>query len=175
MNGAGNVNLVQNVVHKNRINNWFFVYYGYSKTDKHAYVYVKFTDSEESLNYANTNHYFTPKFYVFVGKDAHFPGFSGKVAYVNFNVGKGSFKKGNDFTDDGDNFGFSLGAKELFKPVKPEALPAPDNSVHESKTSEPNPKVDKTGKEDDELKEYGYGFWMRFLTAYPERLLSGKN
>ena len=23
--------------------------------------------------------------------------------------------------------------------------------------------------------EYGYGFWARFLTAYPERLLNGKN
>jgi hypothetical protein len=27
----------------------------------------------------------------------------------------------------------------------------------------------------DNLEEYGYGFWMRFLTAYPERLLSGKS
>lgn len=26
-----------------------------------------------------------------------------------------------------------------------------------------------------DLQEYGYGFWARFLTAYPQRLLSGKN
>jgi len=25
------------------------------------------------------------------------------------------------------------------------------------------------------LEEYGYGFWARFLTVYPERLLAGKN
>ena len=25
------------------------------------------------------------------------------------------------------------------------------------------------------LVEYGYGFWLRFLTIYPERLTSGKN
>jgi hypothetical protein len=25
------------------------------------------------------------------------------------------------------------------------------------------------------FEEYGYGFWMRFLTAYPKRLISGKN
>jgi hypothetical protein len=25
------------------------------------------------------------------------------------------------------------------------------------------------------LKEYGYGFWMRFLTTYPVRLENGKN
>jgi hypothetical protein len=25
------------------------------------------------------------------------------------------------------------------------------------------------------VKEYGYGFWIRFLTTYPKRLLDGKN
>jgi hypothetical protein len=25
------------------------------------------------------------------------------------------------------------------------------------------------------LNEYGYGFWFRFLTAYPTRLFAGKN
>lgn len=25
------------------------------------------------------------------------------------------------------------------------------------------------------MKEYGYGFWLRFLTAYPSRLMEGKN
>ena len=25
------------------------------------------------------------------------------------------------------------------------------------------------------IREYGYGFWMRFMTAYPTRLWSGKN
>jgi hypothetical protein len=25
------------------------------------------------------------------------------------------------------------------------------------------------------LNEYGYGFWMRFLTTYPTRLWAGKN
>jgi len=27
----------------------------------------------------------------------------------------------------------------------------------------------------DAAKEYGYGFWMRFLTTYPKRLINGKN
>jgi hypothetical protein len=38
--------------------------------------------------------------------------------------------------------------------------------------------MDKTF-DDDELKDppmqYGYGFWMRYLTDYPKRLVSGKN
>lgn len=32
MNGAGNTNFYKNIQHKNRINEWFYVYYGYSKT-----------------------------------------------------------------------------------------------------------------------------------------------
>lgn len=31
------------------------------------------------------------------------------MGYVNFNIGKGSFKTGNDFTDDNDRFGFTEG------------------------------------------------------------------
>jgi hypothetical protein len=34
MNGAGSNNLPQNINHKNRHNEWFFVYLGYSKNDK---------------------------------------------------------------------------------------------------------------------------------------------
>jgi hypothetical protein len=26
----------------------------------------------------------------------------------------------------------------------------------------------------DDVREYGYGFWMRYLTTYPVRLVSGK-
>lgn len=52
MNGAGNANLVQNIVHKDRHTEWFFVYYGYTKTDRTAYAFVKWRESEDSLNYA---------------------------------------------------------------------------------------------------------------------------
>jgi hypothetical protein len=37
------------------------------------------------------------------------------------------------------------------------------------------PKVDNQSPDLKDLVEYGYGFWARFLTAYPDRLLSGKN
>lgn len=48
--------------------------------------------------------------------------------------------------------------------------------MHASKTSEDAPKVDKqTVVGDQNLVEYGYGYWLRFLTVYPERLPNGKN
>ena len=37
------------------------------------------------------------------------------------------------------------------------------------------PLIDTEAKADKPLITYGYGFWARFLTAYPNRLLQGKN
>lgn len=70
--------------------NWFFVYFGYSKNSKEAYSYVRWTTGEDSLTFKNTNHYFASKYYVFTGKDPHFPGLSGQVAFVNFVTGEGA-------------------------------------------------------------------------------------
>ena len=50
------------------------------------------------------NHFTVPKFYVYVGKDKHFPGFSGFVALSAFNLGEGAFKQSNDFKAPGDPF-----------------------------------------------------------------------
>lgn len=110
-----------------------------------------------------------------MGRDPHFPGFNGKIAYVNFNLGKGSFRKGNNFAHDDDVFGFAVGSKELFQPTKPGAVPEVDKSLKESKSTDAQTVLDTVGKDNDELSEYGYGFWLRFLTAFPERLLNGKN
>lgn len=69
MNGAGNANLYKNIAHKERHLEWFYVYYGYQKSSSKAYAYVKWTNSEDSLTYDNTNHYLAPEFFIFVGRD----------------------------------------------------------------------------------------------------------
>lgn len=113
MNGAGNANLHQNINHKDRHTEWFFVYFGYSKKDAKAYIYVKWTDSEDSLTYEKVNHYFAPEFFVFVGRDKQFPGLNGQLGYVNFNVGTGSFRTGNNFGHSKDAFGYSAGLENI--------------------------------------------------------------
>jgi len=35
--------------------------------------------------------------------------------------------------------------------------------------------VEKEDSSEANLSEYGYGFWARYLTAYPVRMISGKN
>ena len=39
------------------------------------------------------NHYLTPEFFIYVGKDKRFIGHSGNIAYVKFKLGDGSSKK----------------------------------------------------------------------------------
>ena len=41
--------------------------------------------------------------------------------------------------------------------------------------NENNPKVVKEFRSEVSFTEYGYGFWARFLTAYPVKLHNGKN
>lgn len=77
MEGEGNANLFKNIPHKDRHTKWFFVYFGYSKPAKTAYAYIKWSDSEDSQTYEGVKHFTVPRFFVFVGKDKHFPGFSG--------------------------------------------------------------------------------------------------
>jgi hypothetical protein len=47
LNGNGNANLVKNVPHKNRHFSWHFVFFGYSRPERKARVFVKFADGEE--------------------------------------------------------------------------------------------------------------------------------
>lgn len=82
------------------------MYFGYSKLNKKAYVYVKWTAGEDSLTYENANHYLAPLFYIYVGRDKHSPGHSGKMAYFNFNLGEGSYITNNKFDHPKDIFGF---------------------------------------------------------------------
>ena len=49
LNGAGNANVVKNVDHKDRHHKWHFIYYAYSRKDRKARVYVKFSDDDEWL------------------------------------------------------------------------------------------------------------------------------
>jgi hypothetical protein len=42
-------------------------------------------------------------------------------------------------------------------------------------TSKPAAEEDNDADDLENVTEYGYGFWMRFLTLYPVRLIPGKN
>lgn len=49
--------------------------------ERNAYVYVKWNDGENSLNYPNVDHYFVGRMWVYTAKDRHYPGFNGKLGF----------------------------------------------------------------------------------------------
>jgi hypothetical protein len=106
---------------------------------------------------------------LFVGKDPHFPGLNGKLNQVVFNMGTGSFKTGNDFTHPKDAFGFSTGLDKYTKKPAGDVEVKSDDKVLESAENVKQPVLDKEGTSDKSLETYGYGFWLRYLTAHPFR------
>lgn len=120
MNGAGNTNYYKNIQHKNRHLEWFFVYFGYDKATNNAIAYVKWTNGEDSQKYDNVHHYLVPQFYIFIGRDKHFPGFSGKLGLVSFHMGPGAFEKDLKFKEkSGDAFNFNKAIDVIFKKDEP--------------------------------------------------------
>lgn len=102
-----------------------------------------------------------------MGRDKHFPGHSGKIALVRFNLGDGAHVATNNFDHPQDVFAFKEGTDKLFK--KPDSvLPdEPTKDVFENGFESKKPVIDKENPAENALEEYGYGFWMRFLTNYP--------
>ena len=76
-----------------------------------------------------------------------------------------------------------MGEAALIKVIKPSDKTKPQETVDKdtgvkvqpSGINDSKPKVNIEEKKDTDLSEYGYGFYARFLTAYPTRLLSGKD
>jgi hypothetical protein len=134
----------------------------WSSTDDQYFVFDK------------TNHYYAPVFWIYVGKDKKYPAFSGSVADFRVNIGQDTFRQGKDFTEANDIFAFDTGVKRIA------ALPDSDVDTFDGSIDSPSDKktpvyedtADPTAIEDP--SEYGYGFWMRFLTTYPVRLIPGK-
>ncbi|CAK56140.1 unnamed protein product (macronuclear) [Paramecium tetraurelia] len=175
MNGGGNANVWKNILHKDRHTKWFFVYFGYSKPQAKAYSYIKWQSDDDFLNYDNTNHYYAPNFQVFFGRDKFYTGWHGKVAFAQFNLGKGAFRSGKDFTHPNDAFGIGAGVDKLKKPDTGFKPADSDPAIKENAFNQDKPIHDKNVNSENPFDEYGYGFWMRFLTAYPQRLNNGKN
>lgn len=111
MNCGGNPNLFQNVPHNNKHTEWHFVYYGYDRPERTAYVRVIFPDGAKELTFTNVNHYLAPSLYFTVGADKipNSDSYNGVISYININLGPGSFKVTPTYTDPTDKFGYVRG------------------------------------------------------------------
>ena len=81
---------------------------------------------------------------MFVGRDKQFPGHSGKIGYVKFNLGDGAFLKDPNFAHPQDAFGYKQGIDALVN--KPEAKIEPGSVVTDELSNgfeQKNPVIDK--------------------------------
>jgi len=120
----------------------------------------------------NINHYIAEKLFVYVGHDMPTNSYySGEIGHARVVTGPGAFKPGNKFDDDdNDPHGFSIGFNKLVQGQE-DKKPKPEDKVYTSAHDEKKPVVDNDKESKDDLEEYGYGFWMRFLHTYPKRMM----
>lgn len=99
--------------------------------------------------------------------------YSGKIAYSRINLGKGSYVKDNKFDIDEDPFAYTLGLTKLLPKKDPSGRPKPTEDKLPNAFDDTKPVRDSERPNLTDLAEYGYGFWLRYLHAYPKRLLRG--
>lgn len=121
-----------------------------------------------------------------MGKDLNYATYPGKIGYVRVVLGHKAYYPGKDFNDDKDDpFGYIEGEEEI-KDDEEDRPDIPDRKgKYESKddeiidtSSSSKPAVEVEVPSDnlpEDVSEYGYGFWFRYLTTYPDRLNPGKN
>jgi hypothetical protein len=175
MNGAGDANINQNMVHQGYNQDWHFVYFGYSKAEQRAFAWISWRNGVQKLDFPKARHYWSEKFY-FLLKDARYQFYSGQVALVNVILGKGAFRVAEDYGGDPDIFNFKSGSDKFKGTVAPivsnsgkDTLKAPVNG------DAPLTKEHTLDQLPQNINEYGYGFWLRFLTHYPVRMWGGKD
>lgn len=90
-------------------------------------------------------------------------------------MGEGAFRTGKDFDQKDDIFAIKIGTRDLTEGDGDEDVIDIADIKDSAIDSKPVAEEDYDQDDVEGSREYGYGFWMRFLTTYPKRLTSGKN
>lgn len=173
MAGQGDANIMSNLEHKGANKAWHLVYFGYSRPQRKAYLYLTFPSTTMNVEYKNINHYLAVKLFLTL-RDQRYTNFIGQYALVNANIGPGAYT--GNLTHSKDVFNFDVGVQAFYSKGEKVFNPKGDEKIVNSGAE--GPKVlEKQFSDGDliKLKEYGFGFWCRFLTNYPNRLLKGKD
>jgi hypothetical protein len=113
-----------------------------------------FPDSSGEVTFKNINHYLPPRLYFAAGADKT-PGqdsFNGQIAFVNINLGPGSFKVAPTYPDPTDKFGYERGIPKPDE-KKPDEKKPDEKKPDEKKPDEKKPDEKKPDeKKPDEKK-----------------------
>lgn len=93
LNGAGNANVIVNINHGQMHSQWHFMYFGYSKALKKAYIYIKWIAGESENTNPDINHYLLNQHYFILGRDIFGHNwYSGMYAHVTLTYGNGAYQ-----------------------------------------------------------------------------------
>lgn len=90
---------------------WTYFYFGYSRTERKAHVYVKFVTREHHLDFNNVLNFVPTIMYVQMSKDKWHGGYNGMLKYWYLNGGKGSYREKDYGEGESDEltFGYAAG------------------------------------------------------------------
>jgi hypothetical protein len=77
MGTNGDPNINQDIVHKDAINHWHYIYYGYSRPLRRAFAFVLMTTGRFEVDMTEVNHFLSHRHYLFLAKDHFYPSFNG--------------------------------------------------------------------------------------------------
>ncbi|CAD8135923.1 unnamed protein product [Paramecium octaurelia] len=98
-NGKSKVNDCKMVKYGNKLTEWFYVYFGYSRHLNKAYGYMEFTHEMAQMEFKDVRHYYASKIYFYLGQDKFYPPFNGKVQGFMLNFFDGSYRTSSyDYT-----------------------------------------------------------------------------
>lgn len=120
------------------------------------------------MQFNDINHYLAKRFFLFLAKDKFYPSFNGKIANFRILLCTGAY-----------DIKYPPGPD----PKTPVVPPKPEPTCIEGVSAIADAAFDKPAVADIQLKqeqlkdvqEYGFGYWLRFLSRHPVPLLSGKN
>lgn len=176
MNGAGNANIHKNAKQGAGVSKWHFIYFGYSKKEKKAVGYYKTKDAKQEVVFDNVNHYVARQLIFYLTKDQFYPAYNGKVAHVRLLLCGGAYDP--KFPESEPPTPTPTPTPTPPTPTPPTPTPTPptpspvcqkgDETIVDAfynKGAVADTKVPSEALKD--TSEYGYGFWMRFLTRHP--------
>lgn len=144
---------------------------GYSRNEAKVQVYLLFKQGAQKLEFTGVNHYLVDTFFILL-RESQFPNYNGQQSSVNVNLGKGSYVVNDKHDKDGDPFGFIAGKNALVKVVPAVTVDTGAPGAKYTAAENGDAVLTKTHGADQlptNLNEYGYGFWMRYLTTFPVR------
>lgn len=104
--------------------NWHYIYFGYNRYEREAFVLVKFATHEVKLEFKDINHFVIPEKVLHIGQDGIYPAYSGNFYNFHVNTCDGAFEL-EPYTEP---FGYI--------PPPPDVVPDPDVIPPEPETPE---------------------------------------